>query len=128
LGAKLWRWIEPFGRRFIPARHPIHALALGIVWGWLPCGMVYSALTLSIATGSVPVGAWVMGAFGLGTLPMLLAMGLGATAFLKLAQRPAVRKIAGVLIIAAGLYVFLAPTGNPGAHDHVSHAVGSRTP
>jgi len=123
LGAKLWRRIEPFGRRFIPVHHPAQALALGIVWGWLPCGMVYSALTLALATASVPAGAVVMGAFGLGTLPMLLAMGLGASTFLQLAQRPALRKVAGLLIIAAGVYLFFAPTVGHGDHVHHVHTV-----
>jgi len=120
LGARLWRRIEPLGRRFIPARRPVHALALGLVWGWLPCGMVYSALTLALAAASAPAGALVMGAFGLGTLPMLLAMGLGATPFMRVAQRPVIRKIAGILIIAAGVYVLVV---SPAQHEtHVHHA------
>ena len=40
LGGKLWVRIEPFGRRFLPVNHPLKALALGLVWGWLPCGLV----------------------------------------------------------------------------------------
>ena len=120
LGARFWRRIEPLGRRFIPVRRPVHAFALGIVWGWLPCGMVYSALMLSLATASVITGAIVMGAFGLGTLPMLLAMGLGSVYFLRLAQRPMVRKAAGVLIIVAGFYLLAAPAT---PHNlHATHA------
>ncbi|MDH3563511.1 MAG: sulfite exporter TauE/SafE family protein, partial [Gammaproteobacteria bacterium] len=47
LGGKLWRYLEPLGRHFLPVDHPLKALAAGLVWGWLPCGLVYSALAWS---------------------------------------------------------------------------------
>ncbi|MBI3574562.1 MAG: sulfite exporter TauE/SafE family protein, partial [Gammaproteobacteria bacterium] len=65
LGGKLWVRIEPFGRRFLPVNHPLKALALGLVWGWLPCGLVYSALAWSLASGDAVQGAALMLAFGL---------------------------------------------------------------
>jgi len=120
LGAKLWRHIEPFGRRFIPARRPAQALALGVVWGWLPCGMVYAALILALTAASAPAGAIIMAAFGFGTLPMLLAMGLGAGYFLRAAQQRVVRRTAGVLIIASGIYLLAAPA--PPHSEHAKHA------
>jgi sulfite exporter TauE/SafE len=67
LGGKLWVRIEPLGRRFLPVNHPLKALALGLVWGWLPCGLVYSALAWSLASGDAVQGAALMLAFGLGT-------------------------------------------------------------
>lgn len=73
-GAAVWRHIEPYSRRFLPARTPARAFGLGLVFGWLPCGMVYVALIAALATADPLNGAAVMTAFGLGTLPNLLAI------------------------------------------------------
>src|SRR5690606_24393006 len=74
-GGRLWRHLEPIGRRFLPVDHPGKAFLVGMVWGWLPCGMVYAALAWSLTAGSALEGAALMGAFGAGTLPALLAAG-----------------------------------------------------
>jgi sulfite exporter TauE/SafE len=103
-GGVLWRRIEPLGRRLLPVRSPAGALALGLLWGWLPCGLVYSVLIWSVSAGGVGQGAGLMLAFGLGTLPNLLAMGLVASALARWARRAAVRQAAGALVIALGLY------------------------
>jgi uncharacterized protein len=110
-GEKLWRRIEPFGRRFLPAKHPLHALGLGLVWGWLPCGLVYSALAFALASGDVMQGAARMAAFGLGTLPMLLAMGAAAHYLVVFTRKPAVRHFAGAVIIAFGVITLVSPGG-----------------
>ena len=75
-GAPLWRRIEPAAKRLLPVRSGWHALALGAVWGWVPCGMVYTALALAAATGSAPGGALAMGIFGAGTLPAMVLAGV----------------------------------------------------
>jgi uncharacterized protein len=77
-GGILWRRIGPYTRALLPATTPLHAAALGMLWGWLPCGMVYGALLLAIGTGSTFAGMLTMAAFALGTLPSLLAVGLFA--------------------------------------------------
>lgn len=74
-GRVLWKHIEPLGRRFMPVNSPVKALPLGFIWGWLPCGLVYSVLIWSLSAGSATKGALLMLAFGLGTLPSLLIMG-----------------------------------------------------
>jgi len=105
LGQALWRFLEPIGRRFIPVRSPANALALGLVWGWLPCGLVYSTLIWSISAGSPLKGALLMLSFGVGTLPNLLAMGLVAgklSAWLRLRW---VRRTAGFIVLGFGLYM-----------------------
>lgn len=104
IGGVVWKKIEPFGRRFIPVRSVTGAFALGTVWGWLPCGLVYSVLAMSMSTGSAVQGGLLMLSFGLGTLPNLLAMGLFASAMLRFAQRPAMRRIAGLLVMGFGVY------------------------
>ncbi|MDO8705779.1 MAG: sulfite exporter TauE/SafE family protein, partial [Sulfuricaulis sp.] len=114
LGGKLWTQIEPYGRRFLPVDHPLKALALGLVWGWLPCGLVYSVLAWSLASGDALRGASLMLAFGLGTLPMLLAMGAAARWLGNVARLTWVRRVAGMLILIFGLYMLFAP----GGHTH----------
>src|SRR5699024_2687159 len=75
LGNGLWRHVKPLAGRFIPFKSPLAAFPFGMVWGWLPCGLVYSALTWSAVSGGAIEGARVMALFGLGTLPTLLALG-----------------------------------------------------
>ena len=120
LGGKLWIRIEPFGRRFLPVNNPLKALALGIVWGWLPCGLVYSALALSLAVGDAAQGALLMLAFGLGTLPMLFTMGAAARWLGSVVRLVWVRRAAGVLILLFGVYTLAAPGGHA-VHDHSAH-------
>ncbi|MFB6359500.1 MAG: sulfite exporter TauE/SafE family protein, partial [Thiohalorhabdaceae bacterium] len=80
IGLPLWRRLEPLGQRLLPVRSLPAALGLGAVWGWLPCGMVYMVLIQALTAGSAASGAALMLAFGIGTLPNLLAMGLFAAA------------------------------------------------
>jgi len=103
LGAQLWHLIEPFSRRFIPVKTIWHAIPLGFLWGWLPCGMVYTILIMSLSSASALEGALLMLAFGLGTLPNLLAMGIVATRLIKWTRQPKIRLVAGLLVIAMAL-------------------------
>ncbi|MGS3184736.1 sulfite exporter TauE/SafE family protein [Aeromonas taiwanensis] len=75
IGAKFWPLIKPLAGKFIPFSSALQALPFGMVWGWLPCGLVYSMLTWSAAAGSAGGGALIMLCFGLGTLPTLFALG-----------------------------------------------------
>ena len=102
-GGLLWKRIEPLGRRLLPVRSPWQALLLGMVWGWLPCGLVYSVLIWSLSAGGMLQGALLMGAFGLGTLPNLLLMGAAAGWLAGTLRQPLVRRIAGTLVILLGL-------------------------
>src|SRR5215212_2686735 len=76
VGAGVWRRISPFARGLLPVRNSGQAFALGGLWGWLPCGLVYSVLTAALASGHPITGALTMAAFGLGTLPNLLALAI----------------------------------------------------
>lgn len=102
-GQGLWRHIQPGMRHLLPIDHPAKALALGALWGWVPCGMVYSVLTTAMLTGSASGGAAVMLAFGLGTLPALMAMGLAGEKLRALVRQPRVRQSAGALVAGFGL-------------------------
>ena len=102
-GSRLWRHLQPLTRRYLPARTMAQAFPLGLLWGWLPCGLVYSALVTALASGSAASGALTMLAFGLGTLPNLLLAGLLAVRLRAYAAKPAVRFIAGLLVLGFGL-------------------------
>jgi len=107
IGAKLWKFIEPLSRRFIPVNTIGRAIPLGFLWGWLPCGLVYTILIMSLSAGSALEGALLMLAFGLGTLPNLLAMGVIANKLVKWTRNPSIRSIAGLLVIAMGVITLL---------------------
>jgi hypothetical protein len=102
-GGHLWRRIEPLGRRLLPVRSVPQALMLGALWGWLPCGLVYSALVWTVSAGGALEGAMLMAAFGLGTLPNLLLMGVAANQLSRWVRNPTVRALAGLLVIGFGL-------------------------
>jgi sulfite exporter TauE/SafE len=110
-GGVLWRRLEPYGRRLMPVRHPGQALALGLLWGWLPCGLVYSTLVWSVSSGGAWQGAALMLAFGLGTLPNLLLMGVAAGAIARLARDARVRQVAGGAVLLFGLWTLWAALG-----------------
>ncbi|MCC8999148.1 MAG: sulfite exporter TauE/SafE family protein [Candidatus Contendobacter sp.] len=103
-GGILWRRIEPLGRRWLPVRTPAQAFGIGLVWGWLPCGLVYSVLVWAISAGGALNGGLLLLCFGLGTLPMLLAMGAFAAALAGFVRHPTVRSLAGTLVILFGVY------------------------
>lgn len=99
-GAPLFRELSPHARRLLPLRTPAQAALFGAAWGFLPCGLVYSALALASTSGTALQGGLVMFAFGAGTLPALLAMGVLADSVRALAKRGAVRRVAGVALVA----------------------------
>lgn len=103
-GSILWRHVEPLSRPLIPATTPTRAAVLGMLWGWLPCGMVYGALLLAMGTGSLVSGAATMGAFALGTMPSLLAAGYFARRAGAQKARHGLRRAAGLVIALMGLY------------------------
>ncbi len=106
-GKVIWKRLEPLGRRFMPVRSYRHAFFLGLVWGWLPCGLVYSVIIWTISTQSPLEGGLLMLSFGLGTLPNLLLMGVFASTLNQFIQQPWVRQVAGVMImIFAGVMFY----------------------
>ncbi|UGQ46437.1 sulfite exporter TauE/SafE family protein [Massilia endophytica] len=102
-GAVVWRRVQPAIRHFMPMDTLPKAFALGALWGWIPCGMVYSVLLTALLSGSALNGALAMLAFGLGTLPMLLALGVAGARLRAAMQRKQVRIAAGLLVLGFGL-------------------------
>jgi sulfite exporter TauE/SafE len=103
LGRPLWRRLEPIGRRLLPVRTLPRAALFGMIWGWLPCGLVYSMLLSTPAQGGVLAGALYMGLFGAGTLPILAAGGLFAGRLYRLGQDRRFQVVAGIGVMALGL-------------------------
>jgi sulfite exporter TauE/SafE len=110
-GGLLWRRIEPLGRGLLPVRFAWQALLLGGLWGWLPCGLVYTALVWTVAAGGAVEGGLLMLAFGLGTLPNLLLMGIAAARLQRWVRLPAVRRTAGALVVLFGLWQLYVASG-----------------
>lgn len=104
LGQRLWARVQPLTRRFLPARSVAQAFPLGVLWGFLPCGLVYSVLATALVTGSAERGAALMLAFGLGTLPNLLLAGMLLTRLRDVVRNQAVRTGAGLVVLAFGVF------------------------
>ncbi|WP_153774565.1 sulfite exporter TauE/SafE family protein [Pseudomonas sp. MNR3A] len=112
LGRGLWRHIQPLASRLLPVSSLPRALLLGALWGWLPCGLVYSTLLWAASQGNAAYSAALMLAFGVGTWPVLLATGLAAERANSLLRRRSVRMAGGVLVMLFGLWTL------PGPHQH----------
>jgi hypothetical protein len=97
IGAPLWRRLQPLAAKAMSGRS---AYAAGLLWGWIPCGLVYGALAAAAFAGSAPSGAAAMAAYGLGTLPWLMAGGVA----LSWLQRKTARGLAGGMVLAFGVY------------------------
>ena len=104
LGQRLWARVQPLTRRFLPARSVAQAFPLGVLWGFLPCGLVYRVLATALVTGSAERGAALMLAFGLGTLPNLLLAGMLLTRLRDVVRNKAVRMGAGLVVLAFGVF------------------------
>ncbi|EON92872.1 hypothetical protein MARLIPOL_08964 [Marinobacter lipolyticus SM19] len=104
VGAPVWKVLSPLTRRFLPVHHAWQALALGSLWGWLPCGLIYSTLGWAALQPSVGSAATTMVFFGLGTLPSMLATGYAATWIKKLQGQQQIRQLTGVLLIGFGIW------------------------
>jgi sulfite exporter TauE/SafE len=104
LGHTLWPLIQPLSKRFMPVSSIKDALLVGMVWGWLPCGLVYSALIWASLESNSLASMLIMLCFGLGTLPAMLATGLFAQGFNNFVKKPWFRQVAGSLMILFGIW------------------------
>ena len=109
LGRGLWRHIQPFASRLMPVSSLPRALLLGALWGWLPCGLVYSTLLWAASQGNALDSGLLMFAFGLGTWPVLLATGMAAERLTAILRKRNVRIAGGLLVIVFGLWTLPGP-------------------
>lgn len=124
-GARIWQRIAPAAKGLVPVETLPQALGLGLIWGWLPCGLVYSVLLLAATTTDATSGGLVMIAFGLGTMPAMIATGVSAS---KIAQFMAGKRLgAGLLIVVLGIATIAMPvmklTDSGGGMDHSHHSM-----
>jgi sulfite exporter TauE/SafE len=127
LGAWLWRFIAPLARRVYPPRSGFQALAAGLAWGWIPCGMVYAALPLALVAGGPLHGALVMAAFGFGTLPNMLAVDVAVHGIGRAGEAGAARAISWVRPLAGAAIVVFGISGLAHA-ARVAGVAGSEHP
>lgn len=108
-GAALWQKLTPVARRFVPVTTLPRALGLGLLWGWLPCGLVYSVLLMAAASARPTAGLVTMLAFGAGTLPAMLLTGLGAARLAQVFRRRGTRLGLGLLVVGLGIATIAMP-------------------
>jgi hypothetical protein len=121
-GQRLWQRVAPLARKLLPVRSVPRALTFGMVWGWMPCGFVYTVLLIATLQLDARAGALTMAAFGLGTLPAMLATALGAQRFTALAQRRGAKQAAGVLLLLSAALTLAGPwliDAFPQLHGHL---------
>ena len=124
-GYRIWRYIQPLGRRLLPIRHPGQAFCLGMLWGWLPCGLVYAMVAWSLSTASITDGALIMLGFGLGTLPALLVAGRVFSRIVSWGRSPLARGLAGTSVILFGLYGAYNSLVGHSHHHHTMSDINS---
>lgn len=118
-GAQFWRRIEPYGRRLIPVETLLQAYVFGLIWGWLPCGLVYTALALAATADSVFRSTVTMLAFGIGTLPAVAGVGIMTSLLVRLSRMNRFRQVTGITLILLALlaaFPWLNPMVRHGIH------------
>ena len=118
LGTHLWRRLQPLAQSAARGSRWYHALAIGLLWGWLPCGMVYSVLLMAAASGHAVSGAATMLSFGLGTVPALLLSSVLAAQVPRIAGRPAVKMVSGALLVVFAAWMVAPLALLPAGHVH----------
>jgi len=108
-GQKLWPHIARAGRRLLPVSNVPRAFAFGMLWGWMPCGLAYNLLLIAMLGARPLQSAATMFAFGVGTLPAMLAAAWGAPTLAAWASRRSVRNGVGAGLLACALLVMAAP-------------------
>jgi len=98
-GTYFWKTIEPYGRKLIPVSSLGQAVLFGMVWGWIPCGLVYTALALAATTGDITLSVLCMLSFGLGTLPAVMGSGIVSTFITRLTGLQTTKQIVGMLLV-----------------------------
>jgi len=119
-GHAVWRRLAPLGRRLLPINSLPRACAFGMVWGWMPCGFVYSVLLVATLQHSAVQGAITMAAFGLGTLPAMFLTSLASRRFVPLIATRAARRVAGSVLVVSAIVTLLGPWfahAIPGVHS-----------
>jgi sulfite exporter TauE/SafE len=118
-GTRVWSWLAPLQRRVLPANTLPRRLAAGALWGWLPCGLSFSLLTVAWMQASPRNSALTMLAFGLGTLPVMLPLTWSGQRLGRWLQRPRLKAMAAGVVLSMALLTIAAPwlMQVPALHD-----------
>ncbi|MEE4278976.1 MAG: sulfite exporter TauE/SafE family protein [Halieaceae bacterium] len=135
-GARLWQPVQRLSAGLLPLRTPRQAVLLGLCWGLMPCGLIYSALAWTASSQSAIDGALLMLLFGAGTLPAMLATSFGASGVQALLRRRGLKILIGIMLIAMGswsLYLTASHGGHmlrmaPGATESMGSMEGDAAP
>jgi len=109
IGRRLWPKLAPLGRRLLPIRTLPRGFAFGMVWGWMPCGFVYSVLLIATLQLDAVHGALVMTAFGIGTVPALFIAACGAQRLSAFATAPVARHVGGSVLLISAVLTLAGP-------------------
>lgn len=129
-GSVIWAKVQPAARLLLPANNLPRAYALGLIWGFLPCGLIYSTLAWALTTASAMQAALMMFCFSLGTMPALLGIGHIAGDMKRHMRRPAIRYSLALFLVVLALVPFYmhgqhakhkADPGGEGSHGHMHH-------
>ena len=128
VGMRFWQSLAPIRKKVFPIDSFGKALFAGLLWGFLPCGLVYGALMMAIAGNNITTGAALMFVFGLGTMPMLIATQKTVGMLQSNIKHFRLRQINGVIMLLSGLAVIFIPmmmhhNHNQGSHSHASHSM-----
>jgi len=113
LGAPVWRRLEPLGRRLMPVQTLGRAFVYGAVWGWLPCGLVYTMLLTAATQGAAVEGALFMAFFGVGTLPTMMVAGFYVGHLSRVARKPLLKQFIGLSVVLMGILTMLSQGMEP---------------
>lgn len=123
VGRYLWVYIQPIGKSLMPVNTIGKAFALGVLWGWLPCGLVYAAMAMAMTQPQPIMAAIAMCAFGLGTLPAVLAAGVAAQQLTRILQTRKLRMVLAIIVIGFGIWTLWAGVAHGGhKHHHLTMA------
>lgn len=124
VGKYLWQYVQPLTQTLLPVRHAYQAVLIGLCWGFLPCGLIYTALAWSASAGTGLQSALLMFCFGLGTVPAMFATGAAGERLASLLRQRGFRRGAAALLIAFGLWtIFMVIM--PGHQEHRAHDGGA---
>lgn len=124
-GGRLWQPVQRFSSRFLPIRNPVQGVALGLCWGLMPCGLIYSALAWSATAQSAIGAASLMFCFGLGTLPAMLAVSLGADKLQDILRRRGLKLFIALMLIASGIWTLYLVSAHG---EHLKHKAPGAEP
>ncbi len=121
-GAYLWRPVQRLSSRLLPVRHWPQGFALGLCWGLMPCGLIYSSLAWAATAQDAATSALMMFLFGIGTLPAMLSTSLGADRLQAFLRRRGLKLLIALLLVASGIWTLYLVVAHA---SHMNHGAGA---